>query len=68
MRYAIQLGYRDDFEAALKNAKNAGFKYVAIGFGTSIESNFSDQRKFFICRILPLSQSTRNAKSNQMIE
>ena len=35
MRYAIQIGYRDNFEAALKNAKNAGFDYVAIGFGSN---------------------------------
>ncbi len=35
MKHAIQIGYNDIFESALKNAKNAGFKYVAIGFGSS---------------------------------
>ena len=35
MRYAIQIGYNDIFETALKNAQNAGFEYVAIGFGSN---------------------------------
>lgn len=35
MRYAIQIQHNDSFEYALKCAKNAGFKYVAIGFGSS---------------------------------
>lgn len=36
MRYAIQLQYNDErFEYALDCAKNAGFKYIAIGFGDS---------------------------------
>ena len=33
MRYAIQLKYDVGFENALKCAKNAGFKYIAMGFG-----------------------------------
>lgn len=35
MKYAIQIGYNDIFETALKNAHNAGFEYVAIDFGSN---------------------------------
>lgn len=35
MRHAIQLKYDESFEYSVKCAKNAGFKYIAIGFGSS---------------------------------
>ena len=48
MRYAIQIGYNDIFETALKNAKNAGFEYVAIGFGSNnifLNEDWEDELK-----------------------
>ena len=48
MKHAIQIGYNDIFEVALKNAKNAGFKYVAIGFGSNnifLNDNWEDELK-----------------------
>lgn len=35
MKKAIQIQYDSDFETALKCAKNAGFRYVSLGFGSS---------------------------------
>ena len=35
MRLGIQIQYDDRFEYALECAKNAGFKYISMGFGSS---------------------------------
>ena len=35
MKYAVQIQHDDCFEHALKCAKNAGFKYISMGFGSS---------------------------------